>query len=865
MKPAHLRCFFLLLAAPLIGQSNPATRVSQPPTAPQLSRMRNGAAVGNEPRISRARSQPAKLPQTGGVNFAAAVGYDSGGYGAGSVAVADVNGDDKPDLVVANRCADSANCNDATVGVLLGNGDGTFQTAVTYDAGGLNPGGNLFSIAVADVNGDGKPDIVVSLYRGSGGGGGVAVLLNKGDGTFLSAVTYSSGGLAAYFVAVADVNGDGKPDIAVANYCGATCGYGSVGVLLGNGDGSFQAAVAYSSDEPATQSVTVADVNGDGSPDLVVVSQGQQGVSVLLSNGDGTFKTAATYASGGEEPYLVAVADVNEDGKPDLLVTNLFSSNGNGTDGTVGVLLGNGDGTFQVAVPYDSGDFNLNSVAVEDLNNDGNPDIVVANEGSIGTLLGNGDGSFRSAQLYYATGGIGANSVVVADVNGDGKPDILVANGCANVYCVRGRGDGAVGVMINTSTNTTATALASAPNPSNFGQGVTFTAKVTAQTHFYKGTPSGTVTFLDVSTSTNLGTAPINNSGVATLQISTLGPSAHNITGTYNGDTNFGASTSPAVSQVVLGATARLSPASVAFGNQTVGTSSAAQKVTLTNGGDIPLTFNSITITGTNPASFTQTNNCGSSLAGGATCTISVKFDPKLMGALSAAVTISDNAFHPMQKVPVTGVGVVPAVTFSPTSLTFLTQVIDTTSEARTVTLTNSGAGVLGISKIAVKGEFSQTNNCGSTIAPAGSCTFTVKFRPTSLDTLTGSISVTDNAAASPQVLPLTGVGTAIQLTPIGVSFGNQPVGTKSLAKNVTVSNKSHQSVNISQIVIRGTDSSDFSIVSTTCGTSLASGASCFVKVEFVPTTTGKRTATVAISDDGGGEVQRAGLAGTGT
>jgi hypothetical protein len=845
MNPARLACLLVFLAAPIFGQSK---------TAPLV--------------VSHATSHAIAPPQADGLNFASAVGYDSGGYGAGSVAVADVNGDGKLDLVVANRCANSTTCDNGThvaLGVLLGNGDGTFQTAVTYDAGGPATGGKSFSVALADVNGDGKPDIIVSIYHIGFATGGIGVLLNKGDGTFQPSVTYSSGGIAADFVAVADVNGDGNPDVAVGNFCGTTCDFGSVGVLLGNGDGTFQAAVAHSSGDPSTQSVAISDVNGDGKLDLIVVSEGQLALSVLLGKGDGSFQTAVTYATGGDQPYSVAVGDVNGDGKPDILVTNLFSSNGNSTYGTVGVLLGNDDGTFQTAVPYDSGDYNLNSVALSDVNSDGRPDIVVANEGSVGILLGKGDGSFQSAVNYNATGGIGANSVAIADLNGDGKPDILVANGCANTLCLHGRGDGSVGVLINTSTNTTATALVSSLNPSNFGQAVTFTATVTAQTHVYPGTPTGTVTFLDISTSTTLGTTAINNSGVATLQISTLGPSTHSVTATYNGDANFGSSTSQILSQVVLGAAAKLSPTSLVFGTQTVGLASSLQTITLINTGDIPLTFNSITFTGTNPANFHQTNNCGTSLAGGATCTFSVTFKPTVAGARSAALTLSDNAPSKLQKVPVSGVGVLPAVTFSPTSLTFPTQVIYTTSKAQTVTLTNSGLGILSITNIAASAQFSQTNNCGSTVAPAGICTLTVKFQPTSLDTLTGSISVTDNASASPQALPLTGVGTAIQLTPVGVSFGNQPFGTKSLAKTVTVSNKSHQTINISRIAIRGADPFDFPFISTTCGSGLASGASCFVKVAFMPTVTGKRTAWVAVSDDGGGEVQRPGLAGTGT
>jgi hypothetical protein len=193
------------------------------------------------------------------------VTYDSGGI-ADSVAIADVNGDGKPDLVVANYCV-PGNCPNATVAVLLGNGDGTFQAAVTYDSGGYAQ----TSVAVADVNGDGKPDLVVSNQctdSNCRSEGVVGVLLGNGDGTFRSVITYDSGGYSGYSVAVADVNGDGKPDLVVANECAnSNCGSdGTVAVLLGNGDGTFQAAVTYDSGGWDPLSVTVADLNGDREP-----------------------------------------------------------------------------------------------------------------------------------------------------------------------------------------------------------------------------------------------------------------------------------------------------------------------------------------------------------------------------------------------------------------------------------------------------------------------------------------------------------------------------------------------------------------------------------------------------------------------
>src|SRR5437879_1142286 len=150
---------------------------------------------------------------------------------------------------------------------------------------------------------------------------------------FLPAVTYNSGGFGAASVVVADVNGDGKPDLVIAN-CDSTAnscyqlptGNGVVGVLLGNGDGTFQPALVYDSGGLGATSVAVADVNGDGRPDLVVANFSSNTLAVLLGNGDGTFQPAITYGSGGVHPSSVAVADVNGDGRPDLLVANICNA-----------------------------------------------------------------------------------------------------------------------------------------------------------------------------------------------------------------------------------------------------------------------------------------------------------------------------------------------------------------------------------------------------------------------------------------------------------------------------------------------------------------------------------------------------------
>ncbi len=765
--------------------------------------------------------------------------------------------------MVANYCASVGNnCGppEGVVSVLLSNGDGTFGAPVSYDSGGVR----AFSVAVGDVNGDGKLDLVVANGCGSDdncnqGDGFVGVLLGNGDGTFQQPTSYDSGGFSAQSVALADTNGDGRLDIVVANECAdQDCATGSVGVLLGVGDGTFKAALPYISYGYFAASVVVADVNGDGKPDLVVANQcgnsdfncsdGTEGaVGVLLGNGDGTFRLSAVYNSGGRFSFSVAAGDLNDDGRLDLVVTN--GSNG----GSVGVLLGNGDGTFQSAVTYGAGGQAV-SVAIGDLNADGHPDLLVAN-GDVGVLLGNGDGTFQ-AVLSYNSGGFEPSSVAIADVNADGKPDLLVANTFASNSNVV---SGSVGVLLNVSTKGTSTALASSPNPSILSQSVTFTATVMPEG---TGVPTGTVTFFDGVTP--LGSPTLNASGVTTLSTSTLAVGSHSITAVYNGDANFGSSTSAVLSQVVQGAIAQISATGVNFGNQTVGIVSSSQTVSLTNTGNVALAITSIGIAGTNHGDFAQSNTCGQSVAPGNGCIINVTFTPTATGTRTANVTITDNAPNSPQMISLTGNGVLPAISLSPAKLIFSNQVVFTTSAAQTATLTNTGLGILNVSKIAATGPFAQTNTCGTSVAPGGTCAFTVTFKPTTIGTLTGAVSINDNAPTSPQKITLTGFGTYVQLSPTSLNFGNQPVGTKSLAKKVILSNKGSVAVSITSVSITGTDAKDFAQTNT-CGKSVAAGASCFILVTFKPLTKGNRAAAVSVSDNGGGSPQTSSLAGTGT
>jgi len=383
------------------------------------------------------------LLNKGDGTFQPAVTYDSGGHHAISVSVADMNGDSVPDLIVANGCALSLNpslgCPDGSVGVLLGNGDGTFRPVRTFPSGGA-----LSALVVADVNHDGRPDAVVSNCVPTGqlcpsGNGNVAILIGNADGSLQPAQLYDSGGLAANFVAVADVNADGTPDVLVTNERVCDNCRGNLGVLLGRGDGTFQSVQTYDAGMFAPAFIATADFNGDQKTDVVLTQNigGGGELAVLLNRGDGTFQTAAIYATGGQYATPLIVADTNRDGKLDLIVSNaLFCTGLSPGISCIGVLLGVGDGTFQPVVTYESGGTGAWSLAAADFNGDGVLDVAVAHQcqpsscsgptAVVGVLDGNGDGTFQRPVTYNTN----APSVLVlaTDVSGDGRPDLVVGN-----------------------------------------------------------------------------------------------------------------------------------------------------------------------------------------------------------------------------------------------------------------------------------------------------------------------------------------------------------------------------------------------------------------------------------------------------
>src|SRR5258708_4915041 len=394
-------------------------------------------------------------------------------------------------------------------------GQGNFLPGVNYPVNDVAAG-----FAVGDINGDSFVDlavvchnIVLGTYRDNGS---IQILLGNGNGTFQTPVVYSIDGLNPSSIFVADFNGDKKPDLAVLNLAS-----NNITILLGNGDGTFGTAVDYAMPSGTTprSSMAIGDLNGDGRADIAVVGvTSQVGViTVFLANPDGSLGTGTNWITNTpticaqascSTPTAVAITDVNNDGKLDLVADD------NAGAGLV-CLLGNGDGTFGSVIVSDAARVASSvsaSFATGDFNGDGKQDLAEA----LGTLtlqdvaiyFGKGDGTFQPP--FFLSEGqssvSAAGPIVSIDLNADGFTDLVLGTGQPG-------GPSAITVVLNCGLRCTSTSITSSSPNSCFNQSVTFTATVSPISSKATGTPTGTVSFQD--TATNLGTATLAAGSVA--------------------------------------------------------------------------------------------------------------------------------------------------------------------------------------------------------------------------------------------------------------------------------------------------------------------------------------------------------------
>ncbi|CAF4047001.1 unnamed protein product [Rotaria sp. Silwood2] len=335
----------------------------------------------------------------------------------------DLNNDNRSDVVVANYGMHN-------IAIMFGYSNGTFPMQATFSTGSLS---FPTSVVVGDLNSDKQPDIVVA----NSGNDNVGILFGQGNGSFDAIDVYSTDiGSKPQSIAIGDLNGDGRLDIVVASY-----GTRSVDVLLRYDAGTFGSMVPYSTGENSnTDAITVADLNNDGILDIVAANKGTGNIGIFLGKGNATFSNQTTFSTGTDSrPFSVATGDFNNDNRLDIAVANYWNSN-------VGILLGHGNGSFSRQMTYSTGtDSNPSSIAIGDLNNDHQLDIVTVSftTNNIIILLGRGNGTFANPEMLSNDSYSQPWSVTVGDFNNDSRLDIAVAYyATGNILILIGHGDG---------------------------------------------------------------------------------------------------------------------------------------------------------------------------------------------------------------------------------------------------------------------------------------------------------------------------------------------------------------------------------------------------------------------------------------
>jgi hypothetical protein len=542
-----------------------------------------------------------------------------------------------------------------------------------------------------------------------------------------------------------------------------------------------------------------------------------------------------------QSPNSAAVGDFNRDGNADMAIAATY--------GEVSVFLGNGDGTFRKPYNYEAGT-NPGFVVTAAFRNTRNLDLAATNgqfaSNNVAVLLGNGDGTFGSAQ-FYSTPGI-VYGIAVGDFNGDGKPDLAtvsyVDGGVPVASVFLGNGDGTFQPAINTQTSATPAALAVGDfnGDGRLDLAVAENNVGTSQVQILLGNGDGTFGSGAIYTIgpliNSITAADFRRDGKLDLAVACfLGPGVYLLLGNGNGTfENPVAHAAVGASWVMaadLNGDNKLDLAVAIFG----GALEAGASVLLGNGDG---TFQ--------PATFYPTGKIANAIA-------VADFNNDKMPDLVVPDWDND-AFVELLN---TGVA-----SFSPTNpVSFATQLVGTTSVARAVTLTNTGATALTISSMQTSGPFTTKSSCGSSVAAGAKCQINVTFSPTSQRQASGLITLHDSASSKPQIIELNGIATVAEVQPGSLKFGTQKVGTKSTPQPVTLTNTGDTAMSVTQITVYELNYTDF-LETNNCPSSLPPKSSCTINVTFDPVKKGARTAALYVTDSGGGSPQSVSLSGTG-